>query len=110
MRRIPLAVASLLATLLAAGCATPAATSPAATTPAAAEPAADCSALAAQISATREAKRVAQEQEQSAWKAIVPFAVMARYAGGKTAAAEADQRLAALEDQFNRQACSGQGK
>ena len=105
MRRISLAVASLLATLLAAGCATPAATSPAA-----AEPAADCSALAAQISAMREAKRVAQEQEQGAWKAVVPFVVMARYAGGKAAAGEADQRLAALDEQSGRQGCGGQGK
>ena len=52
-----------------------------------------CSELQTEIAAAEEAKRAAMEKQQHAWKAIVPFAVAARYADAKSAAADADQRV-----------------
>ncbi len=97
-------VASLLAVAaLAAGCAhRPAATAP--SVAAAAAP--DCRQLDTEITRTRQALAEAQEQGRTAWKAVVPFAVAARHAKGRSAAAEAEQRLEQLQAEFGRQGCA----
>ena len=98
MKRYIHGLAAALA-LAAAGCASvpDAATVPAAT--------ASCAALDAEATRLAEAKRVAIEKEQGAWKAVVPFAVAARYASGKAAVDEADRQLAALQARAGRQGC-----
>ena len=79
-----------VATLAAAGCATaPATEAPIATL--------DCAAIEAELAHSAEAQRNAARQQQDAWKAIVPFAVMARYGQGKAAAQESEQRAAKLQ-------------
>jgi hypothetical protein len=99
---------STLATTLAAlititaGCA-----SQPATVAALPQPAADCRQLGADIAGTESARHEAAEKQQNAWKAVVPFVVAARFAEGKSAVAEADQRLAELQGRFEQQGCTG---
>jgi hypothetical protein len=69
----------------------------------------DCSQLEAQIAHAEDARRAALEKEQNAWKVIVPFAVAARYASGKTAVAEAEQRLAQWRAESIRLGCDSHG-
>lgn len=97
-------LASLLAVAaLAAGCAhQPAATAPSV----AAAAATDCSQLDAEITRHRQALAEAQEQGRTAWKAVVPFAVAARHAKSRSAAAEAEQQLDKLQAEFARQGCA----
>jgi ABC-type transporter MlaC component len=113
MERSTLTLASLFAvTLLAAGCASAPNTVTAPETKAAAPftiATADCSQLNAEISKTIVEKRTAREKEQGAWKAVVPFAVMARYVSGKSAAESADKQLDKLYAEFNRQGCTRHG-
>jgi hypothetical protein len=102
MKRIPLSVTSLVAlTTLAAGCASAPA---AAHTPSSAT-ARDCRQLGAQISSTEQARRAALEQEKNAWKAVVPFAVAARYANGRAAVEKADRQLEKLRAEFHLKGC-----
>jgi hypothetical protein len=104
MTRISLSVAALLAAVLAAGCAGPVSAPP----PVVAA-ASDCSAIGAEIARTDEARRDALQQQSEAWRAVVPFAVAARYAKARSAAGEADERLAALKDRSARLGCTGNG-
>jgi hypothetical protein len=67
----------------------------------------DCTALHSELARNAEAQRAAAQKQQDAWKAVVPFAVMARYGQGKAAAAESEQRLAELQAQAARQGCAG---
>jgi hypothetical protein len=67
----------------------------------------DCSALQTELVRNADAQRAAAQQQQDAWKAVVPFAVMARYGQGKAAAAESEQRQADLQAQAARQGCAG---
>jgi len=101
MPRIPsqISLASVLLALL-AGCASAPATR-------AAPKAADCRQLSAEIASAEEARRAAMEKQQSAWKAVIPFAVAARYASAKSSSGRADQRRAELQTQFKRQGCAG---
>ena len=71
---------------------------PASATP----PAADCNRIDSQIARTVEARRVAGEQSENAWKAVVPFVVLARKASANSALEEADKSLAALNAQAQR--------
>lgn len=66
---------------------------------------ADCRQLGAEIASTEAARRAAQEKEKEAWKAVLPFAVVARHAKGKAEGAQAEQRLAGLRSQYGRQGC-----
>jgi hypothetical protein len=77
---------------------------PAAATANAAET--DCTQLELERARTEQAKRSALEQGDKAWKAIVPFVVLARKASSKAAADEADQKLAGLRQQSLRLECS----
>lgn len=100
--RIVLALPALfeIASLL-AGCAQAPAKS--AASPAAAVT--DCRTLGAEIAGAEAARRSAQEKESTAWKAVLPFAVVARHAKGKAEGAQAEQRLVALKSQYGRQGC-----
>ena len=70
-----------------------------------AAPVADCRALGADFASAEEARRTAQEKESTAWKAVLPVAVVARHAKGKAEGAQAEQRLVALKTQYGRQGC-----
>jgi hypothetical protein len=65
----------------------------------------DCASLASELHAAAESQRVAEQQQQDAWKAVVPFAVVARYAKGKAAAQGSEQRLAELQRQAATRGC-----
>jgi hypothetical protein len=99
MTRIPFVFTLALAALVTACAATPQSDVQVATL--------DCSAVEAELAHNAEAQRAAAQQQQDAWKAVVPFAVMARYGQGKAAAAESEQRLAELQAQAARQGCAG---
>jgi hypothetical protein len=73
--------------------------------PGAAAAISECKDLDAEIAAVEVAKRQSLAKQQDAWKVVIPFAVLARYAGAKSAAAEADQRLNELRSEFARQSC-----
>jgi hypothetical protein len=66
----------------------------------------DCRAIEAQIDTAAEAQRAAAQQQHDAWKAVVPFAVLARYGQGKAAADESQQRLDALRQQAALHGCA----
>lgn len=59
----------------------------------------DCSAIEGELARNAEVRRTAAQQQQDAWKAVVPFAVAARYGKGKAAVDEADQHAAELQQQ-----------
>lgn len=77
---------------------------------AAAAAALDCAALDAEIARAAQAQQAAAQQRQDAWKAVVPFAVMARYGQGKAALDASEQRLAELQAQATRQGCPARGR
>ena len=62
----------------------------------------DCTQLEAEIARAEEARRAALEQSETAWKAVVPFVVLARKAKAKSALDEADRKLAELKAQATR--------
>ncbi|WP_028998777.1 hypothetical protein [Azohydromonas australica] len=93
---------TLLAAASLAGCASP----QAAPQRAPALASLTCEALREDIARTEAARRAALDKQQSAWKAVVPFAVAGRYASGKSAATEAEQRLAALRAGLVDQGCT----
>jgi hypothetical protein len=66
----------------------------------------ECTQLEIERARAEQAKRSALEQGDKAWKAIVPFVVLARKASSKAAADEADQKLAELRQQSLRLECS----
>lgn len=106
MTRVRLTLSLLLAiTPLATGCAS----APSADTAPARSAAPDCDQLGAEIAASEEARRAGLEQQKGAWKVVIPFAVAARYASGKAAATQADQRLDDLNAEFARQGCTRRG-
>ncbi len=88
-----------LAAFLIAGCATT-------TTPSVAPSSiGDCNELVAAMAATDEARQVALDKQQGAWKVVIPVAVVARYASGKAKVADADQRRAELERELEVRGC-----
>lgn len=97
-------LAALVAAALLAGCAS---TAPHAAATASAP--SDCRQLEAGIGQARQARQEAQEQGQSAWKAVVPFAVAARYAKSQSAAADAERQLEQLQAEFGRRGCAVHG-
>ncbi len=72
--------------LLVAGCAS---------SPTTAEPT-SCAQRAEEIQRAEVERQAAMQQQQTAWKAVLPVAVAARYASGQSATAAADRRLAEL--------------
>jgi hypothetical protein len=93
-------LALLLGPLVLAGCA---ATAP--TRPDAATAVSDCNLLFAEIGEAEQAQRAAREKQETAWKAVVPFAIAGRYASGKSEASDAEERLAELRAAWSRQGC-----
>jgi hypothetical protein len=103
MTRIPYRSHVLLAAaLLATGCAT----QPATTASRNATESFDCTLLAKEIALARETRRNAQQKEQDAWKALLPFAVAGRYASAHADVSQADQLLARLEADATRKGCA----
>jgi type IV pilus biogenesis protein CpaD/CtpE len=92
--------------LLAAGCASAPASAPPATPAQFAARPVDCSQLDSEIARAEADRLAASEKQADAWKAIVPFAVAARYASGKSAVSEADKQLGALRAAAERQGCA----
>jgi outer membrane PBP1 activator LpoA protein len=68
-------------------------------------PTSDCSRLDADLALAEQARREADDKQADAWKAVVPFAVAARYASAKAAAAHADKQIEALRNAAARQDC-----
>ena len=66
----------------------------------------DCSQLGAEMSRLEAEKRSAQAKEKEAWKAVIPFAVVARYASGKSQAERAEKQIEPLQVEFVRQGCN----
>jgi hypothetical protein len=64
-----------------------------------------CDDIGQEIARTETARLEALEKQNTAWKAVIPFAIVARHASGKAAAEEAGQRLAVLREQYERQGC-----
>jgi hypothetical protein len=95
-------VSSLAIVMLLAGCASAPNTAAQRT----ASAPSTCSQLGAGIARTYEAKRAATEKKEDAWKAVIPFAVVGRYASARSDVNEADQRLAALQSEFNQRGCA----
>lgn len=81
-------------------CAVAALALPALATPSA--PVADCEQMQAEVARVEQARRKAADDADNAWKAVVPFVVLARKASAKSAVDEADKRLAALKPQVER--------
>ncbi len=104
--RTPLLVAPLaLAALLTACAGAPTASTTSAAASSTALSPLDCSALRAEIQRTEAVRGEALEKEHDAWKAVVPFAVAARYASSKSTVGDADQTLAALRHERDRRGC-----
>jgi len=95
--------AVLLVSVLLPGCA---GTSPVMSTHAAS---AGCAEISAEMDRTEAVRRAALAEQSDAWKAVVPFAVAARYAKARSAVSETDERLAALAVQSDRRGCTLSG-
>jgi hypothetical protein len=106
MTRTPLTTTAMLAASLGLSLLAACASAPPAHDTVAAH---DCSALDAEIARAAAAQRSAAQQQQDAWKVVVPVAVVARYGQGKAAAAESQQRLGELQAQATRQGCREPG-
>jgi hypothetical protein len=65
-----------------------------------------CNDLRAEIAEVERAKHAAEQAGDDAWKAVVPLAVIARFAKGKKAAVDAAERLAQLEAAADRRGCA----
>ena len=92
-----LLVLTAAATLV--GCAEPRASVPAPTA------GTTCAQLEAERTMAVERRRVALDREHDAWKALVPFAVAARFASGRSAVDEADRQLADLRARASLKGC-----
>jgi hypothetical protein len=73
--------------------------------PAVAATAVDCETIATEQAHALEERRAALEKQDGAWRAVVPFAVAARYASGKSALGDAERRLQELNAQADRLGC-----
>ena len=66
----------------------------------------NCKQLATAVAANEEARRVALEKQQGAWKVVLPFAVVARYAAGKAELKDAEERRATLQRELAQRGCA----
>jgi hypothetical protein len=71
-----------------------------------ATPSETCLRIATELERTRQARQEAVDKGDTAWKAVLPFVVIARKTSSKAAIDEADQRLAALHRQADAEGCS----
>jgi len=65
-----------------------------------------CTTLATGIADAQAARGAAEAERQNAWKAVVPFAVAARYAKAGTALDVAEQRLRQLHAEAAQKDCA----
>lgn len=96
------AVLPILACALMVGCA---GTSPAPGQ--AGDPIVDCGELGKALAAAEEQKHAAGTTQRDAWKAVIPFAVAARYVTAIASANEADMRSARVQAEIDRRDCAG---
>ena len=82
-----------------AGCASPPGASASSALPAA------CGDLQQAMAQAEQARPAAVHKQESAWKAVIPFAVAARYAQGRSEMDEAEARLAELQAASQAQGC-----
>ena len=68
--------------------------------------AAECGKLGAEISKTYEEMKAAEEKKKTAYKAVIPFAVVGRYTSAKVNANQADKKLDALHAKFHEMGCT----
>lgn len=96
--RSPLACLGIFV-LLSAGCAqNPSAESAAAP--------ANCEQVRAQIAQAEQQRAAALEKQETAWKKVVPFAVLGQRASAKAEIGAADQRLAQMRPEAVRMGCA----
>ena len=65
-----------------------------------------CDALMAQMAAAEDDKKAATQKKKDAYKARVPILVAARFANGQSEMAHADQRIGAMQAEFDRLGCN----
>jgi hypothetical protein len=70
-----------------------------------ATPSEACLRIAADLERAQAARKEALDKGDTAWKTVLPFAVIARKASSKAAADEADKRIAALRRQADTESC-----
>lgn len=73
---------------------------------AAAAPADSCQGISDDIARTEQQRKEAVEKAETAWKLVVPFAVLARKASSKSAAEEAERQLVVLRKRAADEGCS----
>lgn len=66
----------------------------------------DCTRINADMAAAQEAQRSAEEKAHGAWKAVIPVAVVAKYATAKFSANGASHERAALEAESVQGGCA----
>jgi len=66
----------------------------------------ECAQIRTRLAAAEQAHREAQQQKQDAWKAIVPFAAVARRLQADQALDAAEHQQAALQAAARNQGCS----
>jgi hypothetical protein len=64
-----------------------------------------CVRLGAEIERAEQARQAAVEKGDTAWKTVLPFAVVARKVSAKAAADEAAKQIAELRQQAQREGC-----
>lgn len=74
-----------------------------------AQPPTSCSDITAEAGRTLAARDAAMEDERDAWKAIVPFAVIARHALARENREQAEAKLASLVTEQWQLGCPGDG-
>ena len=65
----------------------------------------ECSRLRSEMAGLETAKRAAVQKQQDAWKAVVPFAVLAQHSSATSKVADADKRLNELNAELTRRGC-----
>jgi len=105
MRKRLILVCALSAAAFAGGCAS----TPSASIRLSAAAIAECDGLDYELVHASEAKRAAQARQQQAWKAVVPFAVAARYSSAKSQVSDADKWLAELQAESVQRGCRDHG-
>jgi hypothetical protein len=66
-----------------------------------------CDRLHAEVAIAEQTKRAAVQKQDTAWKAVIPFAVIAQHSSATAKVADADKRLNDLNAELTRQGCHG---
>lgn len=69
-------------------------------------PESECVRLDAEIARADQALQAAQDQQRSAWKAMVPIAMLARHVKARSSGEQAGEKLDALRAQHARHGCA----